>query len=43
VTNEDGLYVVASLPLGPYKLETALQGFRTSVQTEIVLQVNMTG
>ena len=43
VTNEDGLYVVASLPLGPYKLETALQGFRTSVQTEIVLQVNLTG
>ena len=40
VTNETGLYVLASLPLGPYKLEAALQGFRTFVQTGIVLQVN---
>jgi len=40
VTNETGLYVLASLPLGPYKLEAALQGFRTFAQTGIVLQVN---
>ncbi|MET0216189.1 MAG: carboxypeptidase-like regulatory domain-containing protein, partial [Vicinamibacterales bacterium] len=40
VTDAEGLYVVASLPLGPYNLEATLQGFRTSVQTGIVLQVN---
>src|SRR5262245_35356654 len=40
VTDADGLYVVTSLPLGPYNLEATLQGFRTSVQTGIVLQVN---
>ena len=40
VTNETGLYLLASLPLGPYKVEAALQGFRTFVQTGLVLQVN---
>jgi hypothetical protein len=40
VTNETGLYVLASLPVGPYKLEASLQGFRTFVQTGLVLQVN---
>src|SRR5689334_3602767 len=40
VTNETGSYVLANLPLGPYKLEAALSGFRTFVQTGIVLQVN---
>ena len=40
VTNETGQYVVPSLPIGPYKLEAALQGFRTFVQANIVLQVN---
>src|SRR5256884_5799712 len=40
VTNETGSYVLPSLPLGPYKLEAALMGFRTFVQTGIVLQVN---
>jgi Carboxypeptidase regulatory-like domain len=40
VTNETGTYVLANLPLGPYKLEAALPGFRTFVQTGIVLQVN---
>src|SRR5437867_6578220 len=40
VTNETGLYVLASLPLGPYRLEATLPGFRTFVQTGIVLQVN---
>ena len=35
VTDAEGLYVVASLPLGPYNLEATLQGFRTSVQTEL--------
>jgi hypothetical protein len=40
VTNESGQYVVPSLPVGPYRLEAALQGFRTFVQSNIVLQVN---
>src|SRR5439155_7644598 len=40
VTNETGSYVLANLPLGPYRLEAALPGFRTHVQTGIVLQVN---
>jgi len=40
VTNETGSYVLPSLPLGPYRLEAALSGFRTFVQTGILLQVN---
>src|SRR5205809_1667912 len=40
VTNETGSYVMANLPLGPYRLEAALPGFRSFVQTGIVLQVN---
>src|SRR3989440_8474688 len=40
VTNETGSYVLPNLPLGPYKVEAALPGFRTYVQTGIVLQVN---
>jgi hypothetical protein len=40
VTNETGSYLLSNLPLGPYKLEAALPGFRTFVQTGIVLQVN---
>src|SRR5438309_9562253 len=40
VTNETGNYVLPNLPLGSYRLETALPGFRTFVQTGIVLQVD---
>jgi hypothetical protein len=40
VTNETGSYVLSNLALGPYKLEAALTGFRTFLQTGIVLQVN---
>src|SRR5437879_2102085 len=40
VTNETGNYVLASLPLGPYMLEAGLPGFKTYVQSGIVLQVN---
>ena len=36
ITNETGQYVVPSLPIGPYRLEAALQGFRTFVQADIV-------
>src|SRR5436190_5367653 len=40
VTNETGSYVLSNLPIGPYRLEAALPGFRTYAQTGIVLQVN---
>jgi carboxypeptidase family protein/TonB-dependent receptor-like protein len=40
VTNETGSYVLPNLPIGPYRLEAALPGFRTYAQTGIVLQVN---
>src|SRR5437867_5395563 len=40
VSNETGVYVLPNLTLGPYKLEASLAGFRTFVQTGIVLQVN---
>ena len=40
ISNETGSYVLPNLPLGPYRLEAALAGFRTFVQTNIVLQVN---
>src|SRR5207249_10317277 len=38
--NETGSYLITSLPVGPYRLEAALPGFRTFVQTGIVLQVD---
>src|SRR5438046_404519 len=40
VSNETGSYVVANLPVGPYRLEASLPGFRTYIRTGIVLQVN---
>src|SRR5215831_12465773 len=40
VTNESGSYVLPNLPLGPYRLEASLPGFRTYAQTGIELQVN---
>ena len=40
ITNEQGQYTLAALPIGPYKLEVALQGFRTFVRDNITLQVN---
>ena len=40
VTNENGVYVLPNVSVGPYRLEAALPGFRTFVQTGIVLQVN---
>jgi len=39
VTNETGSFVLSNLPLGPYRLEASLPGFRTYAQTGIVLQV----
>jgi Carboxypeptidase regulatory-like domain len=40
ITNETGSYVLPNLVTGPYKLEASLPGFRSFVQTGIVLQVN---
>ena len=40
VTDETGAWAMPNLPIGPYRLEISLQGFRTYVQTGIVLQVN---
>src|SRR5438094_3377302 len=40
VTNETGAYSLANLPTGPYRLEAALPGFRTFVQTGLVLDLN---
>src|SRR5882672_8714244 len=39
VTNETGSYTLPNLPIGPYRLEAALPGFRSYVGTGIVLQV----
>ena len=39
ITNETGSYVFTNLPIGPYRLEASLPGFRTYAQTGIVLQV----
>ncbi len=41
LSDEMGAYVLPNLPIGPYRLETSLSGFRTYVQTGIVLQVNV--
>src|SRR5215216_1641950 len=40
VTSESGSYGLLNLPLGPYRLEASLAGFRSYAQTGIVLQVN---
>lgn len=42
VTDGNGGYVISNLPTGPYRLEVALQGFRTYIQTGLVLQVAAT-
>src|SRR6185503_19690505 len=39
VSNETGAYTLANLPIGPYRLEAVLPGFRTFSQIGIVLQV----
>jgi len=39
VSDETGSYILTNLPIGPYRLEVALPGFRTYVQTGIILQV----
>src|SRR5437870_2228192 len=39
VTDGSGAYILSNLAPGPYRLEVSLSGFRTYVQTGIVLQV----
>jgi hypothetical protein len=39
VTDASGAYVLPNLPIGPYRLEVTLAGFRPYTQTGIVLQV----
>src|ERR1051325_668273 len=39
VTDATGSYSLLNLPIGPYRLEAALSGFRTFAQTGLVLQV----
>src|ERR671913_162557 len=40
VTDGEGNWVMPNMQTGPYRLEVMLQGFRTYVQTGIVLQVD---
>jgi hypothetical protein len=40
ISNETGSYVLPNLPLGSYRLEVSLPGFRKFAQSGIVLQVN---
>src|SRR5712672_677641 len=40
LTNETGSYALPNLPVGPYRLEASLAGFRSFAQTGIVLQVS---
>ena len=39
VSDASGSYTISNLPIGPYRLEVALSGFRSYAQTGIVLQV----
>ena len=42
VTDGSGSYLITNLPPGPYRLEVSLQGFRSYVQTGVVLTVGAT-
>ncbi len=39
VTSDTGDYTLNALPVGPYRIEFALQGFKSFVQSGVVLQV----
>ena len=39
VTETDGVFALTNLPIGPYRLEATLSGFRSFVQTGLVLQL----
>src|ERR1700758_3355842 len=40
ISNETGAYALPNLPIGSYRLEASLPGFRKFIQTGIVLEVN---
>jgi hypothetical protein len=40
VTDANGAFSFPNIPIGPYRLDVMLQGFRSFAQTGIVLQVN---
>jgi hypothetical protein len=40
ISNETGSWILPNIAVGPYRIEATLPGFRTFVQTGIVLQVN---
>ena len=40
VTDETGSFALPNLQIGPYRLEAILPGFRSSIQTGVVLDVN---
>src|SRR4051812_12278419 len=40
ISSETGAFVLGNLPTGPYKVEATLPGFRSFVQSGIVLGVN---
>src|SRR5207302_8694099 len=42
VTDETGSYILQNLPIGPYTIEAALPGFKTYIQSGIILQVGTT-
>ncbi len=40
ITNGDGAYLLANLPIGPYKIQVSKEGFSAAVQSGLVLQVD---
>ena len=40
VTAADGSYILANLPVGPYRLNASKEGFKAAVRSGIVLQVD---
>lgn len=38
-TNDEGIYVIANLPPGPYRLQVSKAGFKTLVKPDIILNV----
>lgn len=38
-TNNEGVYVLANLPPGPYRIQVSKKGFKTIIRTDIVLNV----
>ena len=40
VTNAEGIYTMASVPIGSYTLEATAPGFQTHIQTGVMLRVD---